>query len=86
MSRVVFWILLALLVYFAVRAKLRAKAREAARRQQMHTPPPRPHAPAAIEDMTSCARCGLHFPASEALHADGRDYCSPAHLPTQIRP
>ena len=88
MSRVVFWILLAVLVYFAVRAKLRA----AARRQQMHMPPQRPSQyshtppPAAIEDMTSCAQCGLHFPASEALHADGRDYCSPAHLPPQAKP
>jgi len=79
MSRAVFWILLALLIYFALRAKLRA----AARKQQMHVPPRQPQAapPAAIENMTSCAECGLHFPASEALHADGRDYCSPAHVP-----
>jgi uncharacterized protein len=82
MSRAVFWILLAVLVYFAVRAKLRA----AARKHQMHVPPqgpphgPQAAPPAAIENMTSCAHCGLHFPASEALHADGRDYCSPAHL------
>ncbi|KQQ87439.1 PP0621 family protein [Massilia sp. Leaf139] len=77
MSRAIFWILLALLVYFAVRAKLRA----AARKHEMHVPPQRSAPPAAaIEDMTSCAHCGLHFPASEALHADGRDYCSPAHL------
>lgn len=78
MSRALFWIALAVLVYFAVRSKLRA----AARKQQTHVPP-REHgaaAPAAIENMTSCAHCGLHFPASEALHADGRDYCSPAHL------
>jgi uncharacterized protein len=82
MSRLVFWILLAVLVFFAVRAKLRA----AVRHQQMHVPPQqRPHAPppAAIEDMTSCAHCGLHFPVSEAVHADGRDYCSPAHVPTR---
>jgi uncharacterized protein len=86
MSRLVFWIALAVLVFFALRSKLRA----ASRKQQMNVPPqqPRqpsqyPHAapPAAIENMTSCAQCGLHFPASEALHADGRDYCSPAHLP-----
>ena len=84
MSRAVFWILLAVLVYFALRAKLRA----AARKQQTNVPPQRQYAPppAAIEDMTSCAQCGLHFPASEALHADGRDYCSPAHLPTTLKP
>ena len=84
MSRLVFWIALAVLIFFAVRAKLRA----AVRNQQMHVPPQgRPAAapPAAIENMTSCAQCGLHFPVSEALHADGRDYCSPAHLPTHPR-
>jgi len=30
--------------------------------------------------MTTCAHCGLHFPASEAVRADGLDYCSPAHV------
>ena len=77
MSRALFWILLALLIYFAVRAKLRA----AARKHQMHVPPrEQSPAPAAIENMTSCAHCGLHFPVSEAVHADGRDYCSPGHV------
>jgi len=74
MSRALFWILLALLIYFALRSKLRAAARN-------HLPPQSSAPPAAaIENMTSCAHCGLHFPASEALHADGRDYCCPAHL------
>lgn len=78
MSRIVFWILVAVLIYFAVRSKLRA----AARKQQMHMPPRQQEAapPAAIENMTSCAHCGLHFPVSEAVHADGRDYCSPGHV------
>ena len=30
--------------------------------------------------MASCAHCGLYFPASEAVSADGRDYCCPAHV------
>ena len=54
----------------------------------MHVPPQQqPYAPppAAIENMTSCAECGLHFPASEALHAGGHDYCSPAHVPAHLR-
>jgi uncharacterized protein len=83
MSRLVFWIGLIVLIFFALRSKLRA----AARNHQGQVPPqqgnaaPRAAPPAVIENMTSCAQCGLHFPASEALHADGRDYCSPAHLP-----
>jgi uncharacterized protein len=30
--------------------------------------------------MAQCAHCGVHFPASEAVRADGLDYCSPAHV------
>jgi uncharacterized protein len=86
MSRLVFWIGLIVLIFFALRSKLRA----AARSHQDHMPPqrpqqPQPAPPAVIENMTSCAQCGLHFPASEALHAEGRDYCSPAHLPAVRR-
>jgi uncharacterized protein len=84
MSRLVFWIGLIVLIFFALRSKLRASLRN----QQMHVPPQRqPNAapPPVIENMTSCAQCGLHFPASEALHAEGRDYCSPAHLPAVRR-
>lgn len=79
MSRIVFWILLIGLVVLAVRAKLKAPG---ARRQ---APPDRQEAPprapvAEIESMTQCAHCGIHFPASEAVHADGHDYCSPGHV------
>jgi uncharacterized protein len=75
MMRLIFWLALAVLVVFAVRAKLRAAASQA--------PPPARrgrHDEIAAESMTSCAHCGLHFPASEAVRADGRDYCSPAHV------
>jgi uncharacterized protein len=33
----------------------------------------------AAEDMVACAHCGVHLPASLALRADGRSYCSDAH-------
>ena len=86
MSRIVFWIALLVLVFFALRSKLRAALRKQEMNMSAQQQPQRPHAaPPAIEDMTSCAQCGLHFPASEALHADGRDYCSPAHLPANTR-
>ncbi len=39
---------------------------------------PRDHEP-RVENMVSCARCGLHVPESEAVHRDGRHYCSEAH-------
>ena len=74
MSRILFWIALIALVVIAVRAKLKGLN---ARHQP---PPPQPQQPAQIETMTQCAHCGLHFPASEAVHADGHDYCSPGHV------
>ena len=78
MSRILFWILLFGLVVMAIRAKLKGLN---ARQQPPLDEQPRPQAPVAeIENMTQCAHCGLHFPASEAVHADGHDYCSPGHV------
>jgi uncharacterized protein len=78
MSRILFWIALIALIVMAVRAKLKAI-------QARHQSPPdgqaRQQEPMAqIETMTQCAHCGVHFPASEAVHADGHDYCSPGHV------
>jgi len=76
MMRLLFWLALAVLVIFAIRSKVRA----AAARAQAEAPRPNARAEISAESMTSCAHCGLHFPASEAIHADGLDYCSPAHV------
>jgi uncharacterized protein len=74
MSRLLFWLALAILIVMAIRSKLRASGIR---------PPPAsramPREPEA-EAMTSCAHCGMYFPASEAVRADGLDYCSPAHV------
>ena len=79
MSRLLFWLALAVLVVMAIRSKLRGSAIKPPRASQQ-TPEP-----AAVESMACCAHCGVHFPASEAVRADGLDYCSPAHvrLPAQ---
>jgi uncharacterized protein len=73
MTRLLFWLALAVLIVFAIRSKLRASG--VAR-------PPRPPAPREpqVETMAQCAHCGVHFPASEAVRADGLDYCCPAHV------
>jgi uncharacterized protein len=80
MSRLLFWIALAILVVMAVRSKLRG----------MSVPPPgdasRPGGSLEQgEAMACCAHCHVYFPASESVRADGLDYCSPAHvrLPAQ---
>jgi len=82
MSRLLFWIALIILIGFAVRAKLRAAVRRSEERmaQQPGARQAEPQPGMQIENMTRCAHCGLHFPASEAVHADGLDYCSPGHV------
>ena len=76
--RILFWIALIVLIVFAVRSKLRALAK------RNGVPPNTARGPAAptgqIEAMAQCAHCGMYFPASESVHADGLDYCSPGHV------
>jgi uncharacterized protein len=39
----------------------------------------KPAAPAAPQAMLSCAECGMHLPADEALPGKGGVFCSSAH-------
>ena len=80
MMRLLFWLALAVLVVFAIRAKVRSAAARAQAEARAQGPARHARPEIAAESMTSCAHCGLHFPASEAVHADGLDYCSPAHV------
>ena len=90
MTRILFWLALALLVYFAIRSKLKQSQRRQHQRRQ--APPPQPPHPSGQADvprvappeaMLCCARCGVYYPASENVPAEGRDYCSPAHVPVK---
>lgn len=78
MTRFLFWVALGLLIYFAVRSKIKQ-----AQKRQAPPPPPRPTAPTQLpaEAMLECAHCGVYFPASENVPAGGRNYCSAAHAP-----
>lgn len=76
MMRLLFWIALGILVTFAIRSKLRAMVRPP---EQGSPLPPGPPAREG-EAMACCAHCHIYFPASEAVRADGLDYCSPAHV------
>ena len=82
MSRLLFWLALAVLVVFAIRAKIQAARNRADRAEQVRraSAPPAGAPLQSVETMTSCAHCGLYFPASEAVRADGLDYCCPAHV------
>lgn len=88
MSRIIFWLALVFLVIFAIRSKIR----EAQKRHQQQFRQPQPQQPAPTpqararaqaandaEVMLQCAHCGIFYPASETVQANGRDYCSAAH-------
>lgn len=81
MTRLLFWLALVFLVIAAIRSKLRKMSGP----QQGGHPPapqqPRPAEPPQAEKMLQCAHCGVHFPASENVPANGRDYCCAAHAP-----
>lgn len=76
--RILFWIALIVLIGFAVRSKLRAMIKRGQVPPHMRPGPATP--PAQIEAMAQCAHCGMYFPASETVRADGKDYCSPGHV------
>lgn len=76
--RVLFWIALIALVVFAVRSKLRAIAKRHDAQRDMSAKAQ--SSSREIEAMAQCAYCGMYFPASESVRADGLDYCSPGHV------
>lgn len=51
----------------------------ARRERPRPAPPNKPEAPRALEDMVSCAQCGMHLPRSDALPGRGGLYCGEPH-------
>ena len=83
MTRILFWIALAILVIAAIRSKLRKMGGPPQARQDGQASAPRRPSGAQqpSEKMLQCAHCGVHFPSSENVPANGRDYCCAAHAP-----
>jgi uncharacterized protein len=92
MTRLLFWIALVILVVAAIRSKLRAAMARAHGSAATSSAGPASASSGAdakakawsrVEDqsetMLCCAHCGIYFPASEAVRADGRDFCGTAH-------
>jgi len=75
MTRILFWVALVFLVIAAIRAKLRSARKPPVTQQQRRAPRPAEKA----EVMLQCTHCGVHYPASENILLNGRDYCSTAH-------
>lgn len=68
MSRIVFFVLLALAIYLVWRLL-----------QKKHLPPPESDSSVARLPMVSCATCGLHVPREEALIQNERYFCCEEH-------
>jgi uncharacterized protein len=95
MTRLLFWIALIILVVMAVRNKLRAMTAPrspvpGSQPQPGVQPGMQPGMQAGAhaerqrvadqsERMSCCALCGVYFPSSEAVSANGREYCCAAH-------
>jgi uncharacterized protein len=77
MSRLLFWIALFCLVVAAIRSKLRSAGMQGGGPAARATPASELE---QGEAMACCTHCHLYFPASEAVRADGLEYCSPAHV------
>jgi len=81
MTRILFWLALILLVIAAIRSKLRKMSGPPQGGSSPAPQQPRAAEPQQAEKMLQCAHCGVHFPASENVPANGRDYCCAAHAP-----
>ena len=67
MGRLIFFALIAVLVFWAIRNHLRGK------KKQDETPP------TAGEDMVCCAHCNVHLPKSESITSQDKFFCSEEH-------
>lgn len=65
MAKFLLFVLVLAVIYLLLRASKRGP-----------TPPPVSPGP---EAMAQCAHCGVHFPHSETVSHDGKDYCSEEH-------
>ncbi len=72
MGRILFFVLLALVVYFAWRVVQRGRARSSGAASSGATP-------RAALAMVSCANCGLHLPRPDALPEGEHFYCCEDH-------
>ena len=66
MSRIIFFVLIVAVIYFAWRA-MRLKQIQLEKRLDKQ------------EKMVSCANCGLYVPISEAVYSNGKYYCCRQH-------
>lgn len=78
------WAVLILAVIWILKIKAKQQAARMARRAEEEMAAARRSASPSIAEselMVSCAHCGVHFPASEAVDdGKGRSFCTNEHL------
>lgn len=67
MSRLLFLLAVAVVVYLLLKSFRRSASRQDG------------DVSAPAEEMVRCAQCGVHLPKSESILAGGNFYCSDAH-------
>jgi uncharacterized protein len=80
--RLLVWLALGLLVYFALRSTLSSSGHATSARQQQPQPGQAGEqggSQAGAETMVSCDHCGVYIPASEAISQAGHTFCSDEH-------
>lgn len=75
MRYIIVTLALALIVFWLVRA---ARGRGSDQLPKDNAAPQRPPV-ALVQDMVSCAHCGLHLPKTESIPGKGAVYCCPEH-------
>lgn len=76
MRYIIVTLALALVIFWVMRAARGGKPHQPlAKEKDAARPPPI----AQVQDMVSCARCGLHLPKGEAISGKNALYCSPEH-------
>ena len=84
----VLWLLVCVLVIAAIVVKIRRAARiiifkEPPQQNSYAQDSPRVEGvrTSNVEQMVSCAKCGVYVPASEAIFRTGKVYCCEEHTP-----
>lgn len=73
MKLVIVLIAVLLLVWLVLGSVRRRTQRKGPGTTSSSVPPPQ------VEGMVACAHCGVHLPASLALHGGKQVYCNPTH-------
>lgn len=81
MGKLAFFLIIAVLVYWIIKARLSEKTNEAedSQTEDEQTDDDNNGTPKSLEDMVRCAHCGVHLPRSESITSQGKFFCCDEH-------